>query len=176
MPVLLGGVGATPQAALAQSARSANVAAGYRITDAQIDAIAAAVKAKTPHDQDKEFQEAGGPNTPHFRNDYTVAQPMLLKLALAGSVGGAFYLGSVYDRGFDIVQGYQILGHVDPDYPKAVRLYRIAAETGSPPALLRMSEMYSMGRGVPKDAKLAEEWMTRYRNTPYFKSLRPAPR
>ncbi len=148
--------------AFAQGARASDIVNRYRVSDAEIDQIAVAVKAKASHNEKAETEEAAGGNTAFFLNKWMEAQPVLLKLAQGGSAAGAFFLGQLYDRGFDIQQGASFYGHIDPDAAKSARLYRIAADTGMTSAMRRMGEMYAMGRGVPKDPALAKEWQDKF--------------
>ena len=53
-----------------------------------------------------------------------------------------------YEGGYGIIQNYE----------EAIKFYKLAADKGDKDAMDKLSEMYSDGKGVEKDEKIAKEW------------------
>ena len=126
------------------------------IADADVAAIAAAVKAKTEHSLPAEDAELAEANEASDNNDFMNAHDGYRDLALAGNAAAADLLGTMYFSG----RG------VDQDKAVAARLFEIAAEAGNPFAQRDISDAYKYGYGVAADDTKAAYWQKLFDENP----------
>ncbi len=82
------------------------------------------------------------------RGDYATALKEFRPLAEQGDAAAQFDLGTMYDKGQGVPQGYQ----------QAAGWYTKAAEAGYASAQNNLASMYFIGEGVPQDYVLAHMW------------------
>ncbi|MFQ5783217.1 MAG: tetratricopeptide repeat protein [Alphaproteobacteria bacterium] len=89
--------------------------------------------------------------TAYERGDYTTALKELSPLAEEGDAAAQYYLGALYESGFDAA----------PDYDKAIGWYRRAAAQRFARAQYHLGQLYEIGEGVERDYTQAAEWYRR---------------
>ena len=123
------------------------------LSDDEIAAVTAAVRAKKRHDFNeeltKEYEAAHatyrGAVESKAEQDYIAAHAALLDVARTGNPLAATYLGFMYEKGYGLT--------ADP--AKAAKLYEAPAAAGFGWAAYRLAKLYESGVGAAKDIEAA---------------------